>query len=199
MPEFQAQQAKKPVLNGRPAHNYGPPVGLFHPVFNSFHADMRNQGPPDSSTYPSIRALFAAFAEIYATESDRITAFSQHLYDLIGGAFRIIEAAGVKSDGVLTAASCGRSAVVSLLEVKNEIGAGHSDPYNQGSLAYRKYWAQRDGKLLSIFIFISANSHLFQLILSEPAAIALALLSRLRVPGCASSEVFTLKEPSCNV
>ena len=149
IPEFQTQQATRPVLNGRPARNFGPPIGLFHPVFNSFHAAMRSQSPPDSSTYPSIRALFSAFAAIYDKVQDRIAAFSQHLHTLIGGTFLIVDAEGVKSDGIMSTPSCGSLAYPSLLEGKNEIGTGHSDPYNQGSLAYRKYWAEAKGKLLN--------------------------------------------------
>ena len=108
---------------------------------------MRSQAPPDPSTYPTIRDLFSAFAAIHDTERHRIDAISQPLHALIGGTFFIIVANGVKSDGILLQPSCGSSAYVSLLEVKNEIGVGHSDPYNQGSLAYRKYWAEESGKL----------------------------------------------------
>ena len=48
---------------------------------------------------------------------------------------------GVKSDRVMPQ-PCGLSTAYLLIqEIKNEIGEGHADPYNQGSLAYRKYWA----------------------------------------------------------
>ena len=110
---------------------------------------MRSQAPPDPSTYPSIRALFSTFAAIYDTEPKRIAAISPHLHALIGGTFVIVDAEGVKSDGIMSQPSCGSLAYLSLLEGKNEIGTGHSDPYNQGSLAYRKYWAEAKGKLLS--------------------------------------------------
>lgn len=110
---------------------------------------MRSQAPPDPSTYPSIRALFSAFAAIYDTERHRIDTFTPPLHALIGGTFFIVDVDGVRSDGILQQPSCGSSAYASLLEVKNEIGTGHSDPYNQGSLAYRKYWAEASGKLSS--------------------------------------------------
>jgi hypothetical protein len=99
--------------------------------------------------YPSIRALFSAFAAIYGTEEDRIAAFSQHLHALIGGTFLTVRAEGVKSDGIMPQPCCGSLAYPSLTETKNEIGTGHSDPYNEGSLAYRKYWAEAKGKFLS--------------------------------------------------
>jgi len=109
---------------------------------------MRSQLPPDPSMYPSIRALFSTFATIYDRQQDWIAAFSQHLHTLIGGTFLIVEAEGVKSDGIMSQPCCGSSAYPSLMETKNEIGTGHSDPYNQGSLAYRKYWAEAKCKLL---------------------------------------------------
>jgi len=110
---------------------------------------MRSQLPPDPSMYPSIRALFSAFAAIYYKEEDRIAAFSPHLHTLIGGTFLLVEAEGVKSDGIMPQPCCGSSAYPALSETKNEIGTSHSDPYNQGSFAYRKYWAKERGKLLS--------------------------------------------------
>jgi hypothetical protein len=110
---------------------------------------MRSQLPPDPSMYPSIRALFSAFAAIYYKEEDRIAAFSPHLHTLIGGTFLTVEAEGVKSGGVMLQPCCGSLACRSLSETKNEIGTGHSDPSNQGGFAYRKYWAEAKGNLLS--------------------------------------------------
>jgi len=57
---------------------------------------MRSQSPPDPSVYPSIRALFSAFAAIYYKEDDRIAAFSPHLHTLIGGTFLIVRRKGLK-------------------------------------------------------------------------------------------------------
>ena len=38
--------------------------------------------------------------------------------------------------------SCGQFTVYLMIhELKNEIGESGSDPYNQGSLAYRRYWS----------------------------------------------------------
>jgi hypothetical protein len=143
MPAFRGEQDKRPVLNGRPSHNHGPPVGLFHPVFNSFQAMWKSRTPPhaDAKMYTAVKGLFKASADIYATEEKRARAIDRYLTDLIGLAFLTIEAPGVKSDGVVMQ-SCGIStAYLVIRDINNEIGMGNSDPYNQGSLAYRKYWA----------------------------------------------------------
>ncbi|KAF5363522.1 hypothetical protein D9756_000153 [Leucocoprinus leucothites] len=143
LPAYQNAQEKRPVLNGRPHHNSGLPVGLFHPVFNSFHAAIRSPEPfyADAKTYSLLRALFKAFAGIYDTKEKRIAAIDKHLRDLLGSQFIVVEGAGVKSDGVISQ-NCGATiAYLAIREIKNEIGTASTDPYNQGSLAYRKYWA----------------------------------------------------------
>ncbi|KAI0250970.1 hypothetical protein BJV78DRAFT_1214991 [Lactifluus subvellereus] len=151
MPAFQNEQEKRPVLNGRPLYNSGPPIGLFHPVFNSFHAAMRDpeSSYADATTYPLVKALFEAFSGIYDSEDLRIAAIDKHLSPLLESRFEVVQVQGVKSDGVI-AESCGPYSVhayVAIREVKNEIGTASTDPYNQASLAYRKYWADssRDG------------------------------------------------------
>ena len=37
-------------MAGRPATNYGPPIGLFHPVFDSFRSAITSMKPlPDNA------------------------------------------------------------------------------------------------------------------------------------------------------
>jgi hypothetical protein len=64
------------------------------------------------------------------------------LDDLLDRSFGADEAPKVKSDGVILQPCGGFNAVLVVLEIKNEIGMGGSDPYNQASLAYRKYWVK---------------------------------------------------------
>ncbi|KAG6910125.1 hypothetical protein DXG01_012884 [Tephrocybe rancida] len=160
MPAFKAEQEKRPVLNGRPHHNYGPPVGLFHPVFNSFQAAMTSSEhfyADDAETYATLRSLFRAFADIYATKEQRTGAIEKHLSSPLGAQFVVVDAPGVKSDGVIIH-PCGRYyAYTALREDKNEIGTGNSDPYNQASLAYRKYWAQ-PSRESDLFVFVSFSN-----------------------------------------
>lgn len=142
MPVFKEQQQKKPVLNGRPHQNFGLPVGLFHPVFNAFQATMQNPERfyPMTNVYSEIRALFTSFADIYDREENRTADIDKHLTNLLECRFVNTEAKGVKSDGVVSE-SCGpHIGYPAIREIKNEIGTAGADPYNQGSLAYRKYW-----------------------------------------------------------
>ncbi|KAI5121423.1 hypothetical protein M0805_006186 [Coniferiporia weirii] len=83
IPAFLKEQEKRPVLNGRPCNNYGPPIGLFHPIFDSFQAAMKVTQMP--------RLM-----------CDRISAIGKYLDTLLGDTFMTIEASGVKSDGVMT-------------------------------------------------------------------------------------------------
>jgi hypothetical protein len=143
MPSFQREQRERPVLNGRPYHNAGLPVGLFHPVFNAFHAAMRSpeRFHADAKTYSSVRCLFGAFSDIYPAEDKRTDAIDEHLKILLGDSFVVVEAPTVKCDGVIIQ-KCGDSvAYLAAREIKNEIGSAGSDPYSQGGLSYRKYWA----------------------------------------------------------
>lgn len=140
---FGNEQEKRPVLNGRPLYNSGLPVGLFHPVFNSFHAATRSQEyfKADAKTYSAVRALFGAFADIYTSKEERIAAIDRHLVPLLGSSFDIVVVQGFKSDGVIMQPCGFATAYLVIREFKNEIGTGHADPYNQASLSYRKYWA----------------------------------------------------------
>jgi hypothetical protein len=148
MPNFRVEQDKRPVLNGRPSRNFGLPIGLFHDIFNTFEAEWTNQSLPNAGEglYTTVKHLFKASADIYENASDRLRAIDPHLVDLLGFSFTVAEAPGVKSDGVLER-RCGTStAYLVIREVKNEIGTAQSDPYHQGSLAYRKYWAAQPRK-----------------------------------------------------
>ncbi|KAG6836950.1 hypothetical protein H0H93_000590, partial [Arthromyces matolae] len=140
IPAFAIEQEKRPVLNGRPYENYGLPVGLFHPVFNTFHAEMRTE--PYYCNRESSRLvmeLFRAFASIYKTEDERIAAIDHCLAKLLGKGFQIIVAEGAKSDGAVPLA-CGKSYGYPLiLEVTNEVGSARVDPSVQACLSYRKY------------------------------------------------------------
>ena len=152
MPAFSMEQQNRPVLNGRPATNYGFPIGLFHPVFDSFRSAITSTKPlPDDAAtdkdtggltiYMRVERFFSTCADIYSTEDNRLQAVIDHLSKLLEFDLVVVQAQGVKSDGVIIH-PCGQSlAYLAILELKNEIGTGNADPANQGSLAYRRYWA----------------------------------------------------------
>ena len=152
MPAFLKEQQSRPVLNGRPATNYGPPIGLFHPVFDSFCSAITSTKPlPDNAAtdmdtegltiYMRVERFFSTCADIYRTEDSRLKAVNDQLSELLGFRLIVVQEDGVKSDGLIIQ-PCGPClAYLAILELKNEIGTGNADPANQGGLAYRKYWA----------------------------------------------------------
>ena len=140
---FARGQQKHPVLNGRPIDCHAEPIGLYHPVFNDFQDAMANLEPLcyNAATYSAVRSIFDVFSRIYNDEKERVQTIQEHLQSLLGRKLAVVAEKGMISDGVISQ-SCHKSMAYLLIqEVKNEIGTGHSDPYNHASLAYRRYWA----------------------------------------------------------
>jgi len=105
-------------------------------VFNEFQDAMENTEPlcADVVTYSTVRDLFHVFSQIYDDKKTQARAIEELLETLLGRSFQV-----VVEDGVMPQ-PCGRwTAYLLIPEIKNKISEGHADPYNQGSLAYRKY------------------------------------------------------------
>jgi len=139
------QKLSRAVWNGRPSERHAEPLGLYHPVFSEFHDAMEDTEPfcADAATYDAVRNIMNAFSDIREDSNERASAIEEFLKTLLDRAFTSTTAKKVKSDGVMTQ-PCGQfTAYLMILEMKNEIGEGGSDPYNQGSLAYQKYWTSR--------------------------------------------------------
>ena len=100
MPSFLKQQEKYPVFNGRPYELTGPPIGLFHPVFDYFQAE-REKHNPNPEVYQQVRELIVASAKIYRTEKDRRKGIDRVLYKLLGQSFAIFQVEGAECDGVI--------------------------------------------------------------------------------------------------
>ena len=104
---------------------------------------MENTKPfyADAATYDAIDRIFDVFYNLYRDKNKRASAIEEPLRTLLGRAFTLTRANKVESDGVMIQ-SCGQSTVYLMIhELKNEIGVSGSDPYNQGSLAYQRYWS----------------------------------------------------------
>jgi hypothetical protein len=130
-------------MNGRPAENHGLPVHLFHPAFSLFQHTLADLNIDLSSNdYANAHAYMSASAALYDTESQRYDATSICLTDAI----QVMIPQYVNSDktsaggSFLVATSNLRAAIAGLYELKNEVGAGNSDPTIQASLLYRKAW-----------------------------------------------------------
>ncbi|KIJ57044.1 hypothetical protein M422DRAFT_23158 [Sphaerobolus stellatus SS14] len=146
------EQQKRPVLNGRPHYNSGPPVGLFHPVFDEF-LNMIKQGeeePVSPGMYQTVKELFESFSAIYDSEASRSEAITPLLNKLIGDDMLDFGNGSVQCDGV----PCHTVTAYPLhWVIKNEAGGGDGDPCNQGALLYRQRWA------LQLTTSLSARGH----------------------------------------
>ena len=131
--EFCGGRQKHPVLNGPPIDCHAEPIGLYHPVFNDFQDAMANPEPLcyNAATYSAVRSSFDVSSRIYDDEKERVQTIQGHLQTLLGRRLGVVVEKGVISDGVIST-SCHDESTAYLLiqEVKNEIGTGHSDPYN---------------------------------------------------------------------
>ncbi|KAG8690592.1 hypothetical protein FRC11_010533 [Ceratobasidium sp. 423] len=144
-------RSQQEIINGRPENAVKLPIGLFHPVFDSFQQRI------DSTSYEvspwqlshTVR-LFSASQDIYDEEdgaNSRIEAFKPILGSLLGFYIQSGEIPGTKSGGILQA---GNGAHYMIMEVNNEMGTGGSDPTARGATAYAKYWGQPLTPLFSV-------------------------------------------------
>ncbi|CAG8548299.1 7119_t:CDS:2 [Paraglomus occultum] len=145
---FPANKKQKTILNGRPFEQTGPPVVLFHPVFGEFIRDMDDQSLviPDK-TYQLTEDFLWASAEFYDDEDARKTTIKK----ILGKIWGHIGSANFgkrdcSSDGVLITNINESVAYRMILEFKNEVGTGGTDPTLQTALYYRGYRSQDDAK-----------------------------------------------------
>ncbi|KIJ51555.1 hypothetical protein M422DRAFT_776784 [Sphaerobolus stellatus SS14] len=158
--------ATLPILNGCPSEIFGPPIGLFHLVFDQFQVIMKSGAPfyADPGTYKAVKALFQASANIYDSEDGRTQAITPVLIQLLGSAFTSadLENSESRSEDVIIQLCDTLVAYILIREINNEIEAGGADPYNQGALVYRKYWAE----VLSELPSVNQNSYCPSIILA---------------------------------
>ncbi|KAI0294704.1 hypothetical protein B0F90DRAFT_1820992 [Multifurca ochricompacta] len=140
MPFFIQEQKNRPLLNGRPINQFGPPIGLFHPVFNSFQAAMasKERVRVDRQAHSNLRKLLASCADLYTLELPRVKTINIYLNALLGASLTSVSVPHTSTcaDGVILQNSCNSYAYLVIEEVKNEIGTGNADPYTQASLSY---------------------------------------------------------------
>ncbi|CAE6465106.1 unnamed protein product [Rhizoctonia solani] len=142
---FRAQQ-KGPnfINNGRPADKEGPPIILFHPVFGRFLTQLRSTDPIDPQVYRHTVDHFIVSQDLYEHETkhpearDEVTCTS--LRDLLGDTLSKVTANGVQADGTITGWDATR---IIIMEMKNEIGTGGSDPSIQAAQSYLRYWSNQ--------------------------------------------------------
>lgn len=100
----------------------------------------------DPEIYRLTSEFFKASAAIYLNEESRTSAIDGLLASLLGLKFVDTSMRGVRSDGVIFTPCLQCVAILTCREMTDEFGMANADPYNQGSLSYRKYWCPDDRK-----------------------------------------------------
>ncbi|KAG9086361.1 hypothetical protein FS749_003688 [Ceratobasidium sp. UAMH 11750] len=143
--KFRQQQATTNYIrNGRPATRTGLPIVLYHPVFGRFLSNLRSTAPISSAIYTQTTRYFTVSQELYEAEFDQrptMTARDQSsqegLQVLLGSFMSRVSMCGTRPDGL---ASGHGGACLIVVEMKNEIGTGGSDPSIQAAQSYSRYW-----------------------------------------------------------
>ncbi|KAF8595571.1 hypothetical protein BDV93DRAFT_574716 [Ceratobasidium sp. AG-I] len=137
------QKGKIAILDGRPFNNTGLPIQLYHDVFERFTNGINGAETLSPSVYAMTERFLENAQAIYPREEDRHGIAFQDFEECFDIAFVKEEVEKCKADGVIKAAKQGVKAYCAILELKNEIGIGSSDPSVQASQAYAKYWSER--------------------------------------------------------
>lgn len=127
---------------GRPFEETGPPVSTYHPIFSKFQAGIQDPNfEPKPEDVATAFDLIEIAAKVYPSEDDRVKDMTVLLGDLldclIGG-----HAPGdkLRPDGVVWHRINRVAVPLLVMEAKNEIGTGGSDPDIESSFSFRKLW-----------------------------------------------------------
>jgi hypothetical protein len=143
------QVESRPVFNGRP--NHGLPIGLYSLIFDEFLVALKS-APLDNLPADELQELLADTVEllrvsaaIYDKEQLRENALSPVLQSLLNAPLsKMSSDQHTISDFVITTIAGKHQPYRAFVEIKNEIGEGHSDPFVQCALSYEKYWCGED-------------------------------------------------------
>ena len=133
-------------MNGWPMGNHGLPVYLFHPVFSHFQCTLIDPNINlTTDDYSRAYKYMCVSATLYKMKAWRRDTISTCLSEAVHfGLSPVMNADGTKVDGsIVTPTLDNYPARAGIYELKNEIGAGSSDPAIQGSLSYRKTWVSK--------------------------------------------------------
>ncbi|KAF8749317.1 hypothetical protein RHS01_10150 [Rhizoctonia solani] len=133
------------ILNGRPVQRIGLPVGLYHPVFDKFVSSLSANisvptGEIPQTFYDKMKELLGASQDMYEREigrDGRDRKICLALSGLIEHDMPSVDRSGTKPDGVVSGVD---GEICMVIEVKNEIGVGGSDPTIQGAISYAQLW-----------------------------------------------------------
>ncbi|CAE7183802.1 unnamed protein product [Rhizoctonia solani] len=144
--EFKEQQNKGdiPIYNGRPLRLTEIPIQLFHPAFDLFEAKLNVSAGPTARDYQAVESLLIGSQELYDTDTTRWRVISGLLSAMLGYPIDSINRGETGGVVVFSKKYSIRKAYGVIIEVKNEIGTGSSDPWIQGAQSYSRYWSQEE-------------------------------------------------------
>jgi hypothetical protein len=119
----------------------GPPIHIFHPVFNHFTHLVESPNIPTDGELKSVLRLMRFASGIYADEVTYNYRLRRYLGDILG--VEIPEETlpdGARPDGLISVALGGHSFPYVFIELKREIGEGGCDPTTQVGLSMRRSW-----------------------------------------------------------
>lgn len=126
--EFEKHQRSGLIHNGRPDTNKGMPIQLYHPIFGSVQASLRNEAiQPTAQDCELVVELLSASSGNYNIEEDRKKAIDSKLSFLLGRSAIPKITSGDKSnaDGAIAAPG---GPYMFALDMKNDIGTGGGPP-----------------------------------------------------------------------
>ncbi|KIO17350.1 hypothetical protein M407DRAFT_85083 [Tulasnella calospora MUT 4182] len=136
---------------GRPFETTGPPISIYHTVFSEFktHIEAPNAAPPEDVV--TAFHLIQAAAKVYPNENARLRSIRPFIEKLLKRLVpRLPAGYSFDPDGVaLYDAPVGLVPLL-VMEAKNDIGAGGSDPDVQGAFSFRKMWAEEDSPISEV-------------------------------------------------
>ncbi|KAG8756164.1 hypothetical protein FRC11_005495 [Ceratobasidium sp. 423] len=143
---FEEQQARDliPIYNGRPQNRTELPIQLFHPAFDFFATQLKQSGDLTPLEYQTVEKVLFSSQAFYDVEKTRWKALKERLSAVVGYQIHVDPIAKYESNGVVTFAETyfERKAYGVIIEIKNEIGTGDSDPWVRGAQSYSRYWSQ---------------------------------------------------------
>ncbi|KAF8597082.1 hypothetical protein BDV93DRAFT_479692 [Ceratobasidium sp. AG-I] len=144
--DFIKQQTNdtKPIYNGRPYSRTALPVHLYHHAFEQFATKLKATENLSAARYAAVEKLLYNSQRLYPTEAERWDAIQPFLAAAIGHVITHKPIPKCQADGVVTFdhLASGQCVFPVIIEIKNEIGTGGSDPWIQAAESYAIYWSQ---------------------------------------------------------
>ncbi|QRW11351.1 kinase domain protein [Ceratobasidium sp. AG-Ba] len=143
---------KTAMNNGRPRERQGQPLEIYHPVFHDFKTHVQSTSDLNPNDLQTMEFLLSESQDMYPNEDERVSAIGDWLDALLGREISVHKISGCVSNGVIRApprmGTKTRRAYLLIMEARNEIGTGDSDPSIQCAESYARYWS--DGTLDTI-------------------------------------------------